>query len=74
MIQRIINSVRKAFSKYDRVTYESFNRPSPASALARNSGWKSRNRNIQVEDNMLPWNDFTSPNIAARNSSDVQHR
>lgn len=59
MIQRIINSVRNAFRKYDRATYESFNRPSPASALARNSGWKSRNRNIQVEDNTLPWSEYT---------------
>ena len=68
MIQRIINSVRKAFSKYDRATYESFNRPSPASALARNSGWKSRNRNIQVEDNMLPWNDYPDLDTAENNN------
>lgn len=61
MIQRIINSVRNAFSKYDRATYESFNRPNPASALARNSGWKSRNNNVQVEENMLPWSDY--PNL-----------
>lgn len=68
MIQRIINSVRKALSKYDRATYESFNRPSPASALARNSGWKSRNRNIQVEDNMLPWNDYPDLDTAENNN------
>lgn len=67
MIQRIINSVRKALSKYDRATYESFNRPSPASALARNSGWKSRNRNIQVEDNTLPWNDYPDLGTAENN-------
>lgn len=68
MIQRIINSVRKALSKYDRATYESFNRPSPASALARNSGWKSRNRNIQVEDNTLPWNDYPDLDTAENNN------
>lgn len=68
MIQRIINSARKALSKYDRATYESFNRPSPASALARNSGWKSRNRNIQVEDNMLPWNDYPDLDTAENNN------
>lgn len=59
-IREVFYSLRALAARYDRNTANALNHPDPIRALARNSGWDSRNKRpipVKVVDNH-PWNNY----------------